>query len=83
MAEPSDHFSAMAERIKRNDPKEFAGGYVILSPSGTVVSQMFVNPVGDEAAFWGFIAAAVQTAGAEAVQKLETAQGFNRGMVRR
>lgn len=83
MTEPASHFTAMAERISRNDPKEFAGGYVIVSPSGQVVSQAFINPVGDEAAFWGFIAAAVQTAGAEAVQKLEAASGFNRGMVRR
>lgn len=83
MVEPASHFTAMAERISRNDPKEFAGGYVIVSPQGTVISQAFINPVGDEAAFWGFIGAAVQTAGVEAVQRLEAAQGFNRNMARR
>lgn len=71
---PEQAFKDMAARIERNDPKEFAGAYVIVSPDGTVQSHAFFNPVGDISAFWGFVSATVQTAGAEAIQKEEGAQ---------
>lgn len=68
---PSDSFRAMADRIDRNDPKEFAGAYLLIAPDGTVLSHLFVNPGGDASSFWGFVLSAVQIAGAESVQKEE------------
>ena len=76
---PEDHFTAMAARLVRNDPAEFAGAFLIIAPDGTVLSHAFFNPVGDVPAFWGFVSATVQTAGAEAIQKAEGQFGQHPG----
>lgn len=73
---PEDAFTEMAARISRNDPKEFAGAFMIVSPDGTVLSHSFFNPVGDAPSFWGFVSAAVQTASTEAIQKAEGQMGM-------
>lgn len=73
---PAEEFKAMASRIERNDPKEFAGAFMIVSPDGTVLSHAFFNPVGDAPSFWGFVSAAVQTASTEAIQKAEGQLGI-------
>lgn len=73
---PAQIFTEMASRIERNDPAEFAGAYVIISPKGEIISHAFINPNGDEASFWGFISGAVQTAGTNAVQREESQLGM-------
>lgn len=72
---PAQAFTDMANRLDKN-PGEFAGGYVIISPAGKVISQAFINPEGDESAFWGFVAAQVQVAQTEALQKEEAKMGM-------
>ncbi|TXH12414.1 MAG: hypothetical protein E6R03_12950 [Hyphomicrobiaceae bacterium] len=68
---PADNFIAMAERIRRNDPKEFQGAFLIVSPDGTVQSHAFFDPEGDEMAFWSFVSSVVQVASTEAQTKME------------
>lgn len=81
---PAQIFRALADRIERNDPTEFAGAYLIISPSGSVLSHTFIDPKGDESQFWGHINGAVTIAGAEAVQKEEEAiRMFGQRMPRR
>lgn len=69
--EPAKICREMADRLDRNDPAEFAGCYVIISPKGKVVSHALFNPTGDEASFWGFVSAQVQTSATLAVQDEE------------
>ena len=64
---PAEIFRAMADRVEKN-PEEFQGGYVILSPSGSVCSHTFFDPQGDEMAFWAFVSSQVQVSASEATQ---------------
>lgn len=75
---PADHFTAMAERILRNKAEEFQGCYVIVDPSGKVISQAFFGPEGDRSQFWGFVSGVVQVSTVEASQEEERRLGFNR-----
>lgn len=68
---PVEVFTAMAERIARNDPKEFQGAYIIIAPDGKIISHLFVDLEGDENSFWGFVASAVQIASTEAQVRAE------------
>ena len=76
---PQDHFTAMAERISRNVPTEFAGAFCIVAPDGSVLSHAFFDPAGDVASFWGFINSSVQVAATQAIQKEELAFGRQPG----
>lgn len=77
---PADLFREMAQRLERNEPGEFQGAYLIIPPSGKPVSQAFVDPSGDEVAFWGFVQAQVVTAGTEAIGDAERKLGLGIGI---
>ena len=62
-------FRAMAERIARNDPDEFAGALLIVPPQGEPVEYLAINPKQDVAAFWGAVQAYVQRVLAEMEEK--------------
>lgn len=82
ISKPADHFSAMAERINKN-PEEFQGAYVIVTPSGDVLSQSFFDPKGDNIQFWGFLSGAVQVAATEAQIDMETKMGLRQPRIGR
>jgi hypothetical protein len=62
-------FRAMAGRIDKNDPAEFAGALLIVPPSGDPIEYLALNPKQDVAAFWGAVQAHVQRALAEMEEK--------------
>lgn len=65
MIEASKPFDDMSARIKRNVPEEFGGAFLIVSPTGEVVSYAAFDPSPDEASFWALVGSAVQNAIAE------------------
>lgn len=63
---PDTVFTEMAERIKRNSPSEFAGAYVIVSPSGDIIiSSAMFDPAPNPVAFWGAVKTRVEIAASE------------------
>ena len=55
-------FRAMAGRIEKNDPAEFAGALLIVPPSGESIEYLALNPKQDAAAFWAAVQSHVQIA---------------------
>ena len=56
----------MAERIVRNEPKEFGGAALIVPPGGgEAIAILLIDPKQDAASFWGAVQAKVAIAVAE------------------
>jgi hypothetical protein len=79
MNEPSEHFRAMAERIERNAPEEFAGALLVVPPGAEEpIAILLVNPKQDLAAFWATVASTIQVAAAEFQQRMQNPDPFGR-----
>ena len=75
--DPAKAFVEMAARIERNRA-EFAGAFVIVSPTGEIISAAMFDPVADEPTFWGTVDSRVKAAAQESLDKLaETMKGTN------
>lgn len=63
---PADLLRAMADRIERNDPEDFAGCMVIVPPEtndgygGDAVEILLIDPARDIANFWSTVTAKVR-----------------------
>lgn len=74
---PAELFRAMAERIERNDPAEFAGAILIVPPPNRdgredePIEVLFVDPSRDVAMFWGTLRTKVEREGAQATALAE------------
>jgi hypothetical protein len=67
MAAPAEHFSAMAQRIGKIDPSEFAGAVVIVPPGdGPVIAFLEQDPSPLAAQFWTNVRNRVEIAGTQA-----------------
>ncbi len=71
----SQPFKEMADRIEKNDPKEFAGALLIVPPEGDPIAVMLTDPKQDLDAFWGMCAAKIQIAEKEQMMKAQGSTG--------
>jgi len=74
----SDAFSQMAARIDAADSKEFGGAFVLVSPSGRIVSFMITDPGQDEPAFIAMTKTKVEVLAAEIDQALRGGTPYGR-----
>lgn len=74
MDDPAAAFTAMAARIARIDPAEFAGAAVIVSKDGDPIVFLLTDPTPKPAHFWSGLSARVEVAAAEARQAEENTQ---------
>ena len=75
-------FRAMADRLEKNDPKEFNGAFLIVPPStdGTdlVVDGIYVSTTPREAVFWSSLAGQVEVALKTVESGAKSGGGFGR-----
>ena len=72
MTEPLDRtkpFRDMADQIAANIPANFAGAYVIVTPSGEVISTALLDPQAHDIPFWTVLKTRIEIAYAEAQEK--------------
>lgn len=80
MNNPAEFVRAMAERIERNAPEEFAGALLVVPPGADEpIAILLVNPKQDLAAFWATVASTIQVAAAEFQQKMQNPDPWRRG----
>lgn len=65
---------AMAERIDRQEDADFSGALLVISPDGSKVEMVMVDPSLDVAAFWGIAKTKVDIAAGEALLAEEKRQ---------
>lgn len=84
MADPAELFRAMADRIGRNDPAEFAGAILIVPPDsadgrgGEAIELLLIDPKRDLANFWSTAKSKAAIAADEFVAQQQHPYGFSR-----
>jgi hypothetical protein len=80
MADNSEPFTKMADRVKHNADTKFGGAVVIVPPTGTAdaIELLMLDAQGDQAQFWSTILTRIQVLmqGLEAKDRI--ARGFGR-----
>ncbi len=82
MDDPGGAFTAMAARLDRIDPAEFAGAAVIVPKDGEPIVVLLADPAPKPAQFWSLVASRVEIAVAEARQAEEAAASPYGGRLR-
>lgn len=80
-AEPANHrapFDEMSARIARNDPLDFAGAFVIVTPDGKAKSTLLLDNSQSAAAFWGILKSTAEIALQEVEDEQRMAQSYGR-----
>ncbi len=81
-ANPVNHhlpFDEMSARITRNDPLDFAGAFVIVTPDGKAKSTLLLDNSQSAAAFWGLL----QSTATIALQEIEDSDRMGQSFGRR
>lgn len=81
-AEPVNHrapFDEMSARIAKNDPLDFAGAFVIVTPDGKAKSTLLLDNSQSAAAFWGLL----QSTATIALQEIEDGERMGNSYGRR
>ncbi len=74
MSDHADQFTAMADRLGKIDPAEFAGAVVVVPPEGDPISFLLTDPKPNAMQFWSGLQSRVELAAAEALQAQQTPQ---------
>ena len=82
MEDPASAFTAMAARLGRIDPEEFAGAAVIVPKDGEPIVVVLADPTPKAAQFWSLVVSRVEIAAAEARQAEEAASNSPFGIRR-
>jgi hypothetical protein len=53
-------FEAMAERVRRNLPEDFAGAILVVPAEGEPIAMLIADPSRDQEAFWSTALSKVQ-----------------------
>lgn len=76
---PTDIFRSMADRIDRNDPKEFAGAMLVVPPDGgEPITMLLIRPDHDLAMFWATVGSMIAVAAREFEEKARSNDPFAR-----
>ena len=79
MSDPADQFTAMAERIARIKPEEFAGAVVIVPPGDQeAIVFLSADPQPDIVGFWAVCETRVQAKKVEVIEKASAMDAFGR-----
>ena len=82
MDDPASAFTAMAARLGRIEPEEFAGAAVIVPKDGEPIVFLLADPSPKPAQFWSGVVSRVEIAAAEARHAEEVAANSPFGMRR-
>jgi hypothetical protein len=74
----SEAFTQMAARIQAADPDEFGGAFVMVTPSGQVLSFMITDPGKDEPAFVAMTKTKVEVLAAQIDQAMRGGNTYGR-----
>lgn len=80
MADRSEPFYQMKERLDRNGAETFGGAFVIVPPEGggEPIETLILDSKQDLAQFWNAVITKCQIMLADVEQKQRTGQGFGR-----
>lgn len=80
MADNSEPFFRMCERVKHNADSKFGGAVVIVPPTGAAdaIELLMLDAQGDQAQFWSTIMSRIQVVIQNLQEKERVAAGFGR-----
>ena len=78
MADNSEPFTRMAERVRTNADAKFGGAVVIVPPAGDPIELLMLDAQGDQAQFWSTILTRIQVLMQNLQERERVAQGFQR-----
>lgn len=73
-ADHGEAFELMAARIRKNADEGFAGAFVVVSPDGEIISNLFLNSAKDIAMFWANLKMVAESAIDEVTRKQVASQ---------
>lgn len=72
---PSEVFRLWADKIDKNSPEDFAGAFVIITPSGETISSLLIDKEKDVGNFFALVKTKIDSA----LDVINEQQKINRG----